>query len=131
MTAITLPGFTAELALGAKNGSYRTLHSSAPSGTVTPQLPIGPIGNGLGTCCCVDYIGGWVNAVAQDDRRIKQASWTPDVTMAGLPIIWGGFRIQCTNCPEGYEGSTSDCTCDCQADGTPCATRDNVQVCES
>ena len=132
MNAMSLPGFTADSALGAKFGSYRAWHSNASSWSVIPQLPIGPIGNGLGTCCCVDFIGGWVNAVARDNRRIGQSSWAPNVvTIAGPPFIWGPFRIQCTDCPEGYEGSTSDCTCDCQADGTPCATRDNVQVCES
>lgn len=125
-----LPGFTANYAAGAGAGAYRGASLTPASGGVVPQLPIGPVGDGLGTCCCVDFVG-WNIAVSSTPARGGLPPWAPaGVTTAGPPFHIGGFRIQCTECPEGY-GSGSDCQCSCGDDGTPCAQRDNTTVCES
>ena len=113
--AMPIPGFTADHATLAGRGNYCAAFLPSATGGVIPQLPIGPIGNGLGNCCCVDWIGfGGIN--------VSMASVAP----AGGPVIIGPFRVQCTECPQGDD----DCQCSCSEGGVPCAQRGNTTVCE-
>lgn len=131
---MSLPGFTADAALGAACGAYRAVHSPVSHAGVVPQLPIGPFGPGRGYCCCVDFNWGWFGGVTvalMATTRGGLPPWAPaGVITAGPPVNIGPFRVQCIHCPEGYTGSTSDCQCSCGDDDTPCAQRDNVTVCD-
>jgi len=124
-----LPGFSAETALGATNGAYRARHAATQPARVTPQLPIGPVGDGLGTCCCLTLnFGSFNNAVvARQSSRFVPAWAATSVTPA---FRWGPLRFECTECPHGADGDDSgDCNCSCDEGGSPCAQRDNVTVC--
>ncbi len=127
---MSLPGFTADAALGIARGTYRASHSAIPQAGVVPQLPIGPIGGGLGNCCCIDFNFGWFGSgitVSAMAARGDLPPWaSAGVTTAGRAVNIGPFRIQCTECPQGDD----DCQCSCGAGGTPCAQRGNVTVCE-
>lgn len=115
-----LPGFTADCVTGAGLGGYRAAYLPSAVGGVVPQLPIGPVGGGLGNCCCVDWIGfagGITVSIANDPTRFVPA---------GGPVIIGPFRVQCTECPQGDD----DCQCSCSEGGVPCAQRGNITVCE-
>jgi hypothetical protein len=127
---MSLPGFAAENALGATRGTYRGRHAAAPAALVVPQLPIGPIGEGLGTCCCVSFNWGvFNNAVARQGRQVLPAWGTAAVTAVTPAFSWGPIQVECTECPHGADGDdSSDCNCSCNG-GSPCAQRDNVTVC--
>lgn len=120
-----LPGFTADRVTGAGQGSYRAAFLPSVTGGVIPQLPIGPVGGGLGNCCCLEWIGfagGITVSMANNPARFVPAHLVP----AGGPVIIGPIRVQCTECPQGDD----DCQCSCMAGGVPCAQRGSVTVCE-
>jgi len=128
---MSLPGFSAERSLGAPNGAYRGRSAAAPQACVVPQLPIGPIGGGLGTCCCISLNWGvFNNAVAARLASRALPAWGSAVATSVTPAFsWGPLSVECTDCPHGPDGDDSgDCNCSCDG-GSPCAQRGNVTVC--
>jgi hypothetical protein len=128
---VAIPGFTAHTAIGPAAGRYirRAGHSPASGPAVTPQLPVGPVGDGLGSCCCLNFNWGWFGGVAVASagyRRAGPAGQAARGAVAARAFSWGPFGISCTSCPEG----DGECACSCQENGQPCAQRGNVTVCE-
>jgi hypothetical protein len=56
---MTIPGFTAELSIGARLGHYagRSFSNPSMSAVIRPQLRIGGLG-AAGDCCCTTASGG-------------------------------------------------------------------------
>jgi hypothetical protein len=123
---MALPGFSAQHALSRMLGAYGARPRDRIEPGIVPQLPIGPIGSGNGNCCCVVWNWGGILVSSSGGGDIVPAWSLAAFTPAGPPVYIGPLRIQCTECPSGDD----ECTCDCTAEGKPCATMGNTQVCE-
>jgi hypothetical protein len=125
---MTFPGFTAEVSVGRLMGQYRGRATGPSSRGVSPQLPPISVGPFLDYCCCLNLdsllAGGFPVAIATatEGRQPFAANsrFTPASFRLPPPVIF------CTSCPEG----DGDCACSCQDNGSPCAQRGNVTVCE-
>jgi hypothetical protein len=124
---MTFPGFNAEISLGHPIRHYRDRATAPSSHGVSPQLPIS-VGPFLDYCCCLNldslFAGGLPVSIATGTGGRQpfaaNSRFTPASFRLPPPLII------CTSCPEG----DGDCACSCQDNGSPCAQKGNVTVCE-